>query len=163
MADVAEFAALKARLDALCDPEIPVLTLNDLGIIRGVERDGKEVLVTMTPTYSGCPAMDAMTQAVQQVLDASDFNGRVKTVFDPPWTTDWLSPDGRKKLKEYGIAPPVGSTSKRALLGDHQELVPCPRCNSTNTRVISQFGSTACKALHQCQSCLEPFDYFKCH
>jgi len=158
-----EFAALKSRLDQLCDPEIPVLTLNDLGIIRRVERNGDQVVVSMTPTYSGCPAMDAMTRAVQKVLDASAFTGRVKTVFDPPWTTDWLSDDGRQKLKNYGIAPPAGTASKRALMGDFQETVSCPRCDSISTRVISQFGSTACKALHQCQSCLEPFDYFKCH
>ncbi len=158
-----EFDALKERLSALCDPEIPVLTLEDLGIIRDVSREGDAVIVTITPTYSGCPAMDAIASAVQQVLDASPLNGKVETVFDPPWTTDWLSEDGRRKLKEYGIAPPAGSTSKRALMGDYSETVSCPRCDSTNTKVISQFGSTACKALYQCQSCLEPFDYFKCH
>lgn len=160
---VDDYAALKVRLSELCDPEIPVLTLEDLGIIRSVSRDGNDVVVTITPTYSGCPAMDAIESAVQQVLDASPLNGTVETVFDPPWTTDWLSEDGRRKLKEYGIAPPAGTTSKRALLGDYSEAVHCPRCDSTNTRVISQFGSTACKALYQCQSCLEPFDYFKCH
>ncbi|MFK7955359.1 MAG: 1,2-phenylacetyl-CoA epoxidase subunit PaaD [Lysobacterales bacterium] len=154
-----DFTALKAQLDALCDPEIPVLTLNDLGVIRNVELDSGEVVVTMTPTYSGCPAMDAMTQAVRQVLAASPFEGQVKTVFNPPWTTDWLSDAGREKLKQYGIAPPMGSASN----GTDERQVACPRCDSTNTRVISQFGSTACKALHQCQSCLEPFDYFKCH
>lgn len=160
---VDEFSALKQRLSELCDPEIPVLTLEDLGIIRGISRDGNDVVVTITPTYSGCPAMDAIASAVQQVLRASPFNGRVETVFDPPWTTDWLSEDGRRKLKEYGIAPPAGSTSKRALMGDYEDRISCPRCDSDNTRVISQFGSTACKALYQCQSCLEPFDYFKCH
>lgn len=163
MNQLQEFSALKDRIEALCDPEIPVLTLSDLGVIRDIRQQGNEVVVTMTPTYSGCPAMDAMTQAVTQVLNASPFVGRVETVFDPPWTTDWLSDDGRRKLKEYGIAPPVGSASKRTLMGVDDGPVACPQCNGSNTRVVSQFGSTACKALYQCQQCLEPFDYFKCH
>ncbi len=157
------FSDLKAKLDALCDPEIPVLTLNDLGVIRDVQRSAGQVVVTMTPTYSGCPAMDAMTQAVREVLNASPFEGQVKTVFNPPWTTDWLTDSGRKKLKQYGIAPPVGRAAEEPSNGHDERQVACPRCDSLNTRVVSQFGSTACKALHQCQTCLEPFDYFKCH
>ncbi|MEM9533351.1 MAG: 1,2-phenylacetyl-CoA epoxidase subunit PaaD [Pseudomonadota bacterium] len=159
---VDELTILKERLAELPDPEIPVLTLQDLGVLRSVEVKDGEVVVTMTPTYSGCPAMDAMANAVRDVLNASPMPGRVETVFDPPWTTDWLSESGRRKLEEYGIAPPVGSSDKRSLLGE-DAAVPCPRCRSKSTRLISQFGSTACKALYQCNDCLEPFDYFKCH
>lgn len=149
-------------LATVMDPEIPVLTIADLGVLRGVDRQGDEWVVTITPTYSGCPAMNAIESDVRALLNESGISARVETVYDPPWTTDWMSEAGRAKLKAYGIAPPVeASTSKRSLLGIDPE-VACPQCDSTETRKLSEFGSTACKALYQCESCLQPFDYFKC-
>jgi ring-1,2-phenylacetyl-CoA epoxidase subunit PaaD len=152
-------------LSTLTDPEIPVLTLLDLGIIRDVKVDeaSGDVEVVITPTYSGCPAMDFIEVNIRSTLEEHGI-GKVKitSVLSPAWTTDWLTESGKAKLKEYGIAPPVGSASKLSLLGEKTE-VECPRCGSSDTRLVSQFGSTACKALYQCRACLEPFDYFKCH
>jgi ring-1,2-phenylacetyl-CoA epoxidase subunit PaaD len=156
---------IRAILATLTDPEIPVLTLDDLGIIRDVRWDGATELaeVVITPTYSGCPAMDFIEVSIRSVLQQGGFaNARVTTVLSPAWTTDWLTAEGREKLRAYGIAPPVGSADKLSLLGEKTE-VECPRCGSTDTKLVSQFGSTACKALYQCSECLEPFDYFKCH
>ncbi|MCI4668044.1 MAG: phenylacetate-CoA oxygenase subunit PaaJ [Bacteroidia bacterium] len=146
------------------DPEVPVLTVLDLGIVRHVELEGKEIRVTITPTYTGCPAMDMIGANIRKELKKEGFEKiEVKLSLTPAWTTDWLSEEGKKKLKEYGIAPPVGATTdKRVLIGEFSE-VTCPRCESENTHMISQFGSTACKALYQCKDCMEPFDYFKCH
>lgn len=151
-------------LEAVPDPEIPVLSIIDLGIVRKIETKEKGVEVTITPTYSGCPAMDMIAVEIKATLQAAGYEPvSIKTVLSPAWTTDWLSEVGKEKLKAYGIAPPVSSSAdKRSILGEF-EGVPCPRCDSTNTKLISQFGSTACKALHQCKDCLEPFDYFKCH
>ncbi len=145
------------------DPEVPVLTIEDLGILRGVELvDGKAV-VTITPTYSGCPAMETISRDVSQALaDAGYQDSEVKLVLTPAWTTDWMSDDGKRKLEEYGIAPPSG---KAAVNGPImiQMAVKCPQCHSLNTREVTRFGSTACKALYTCNDCLEPFDYFKVH
>lgn len=147
---------------AVVDPEIPVLTLEDLGVLRGVEWRHGHLVVKITPTYTGCPA----TQAIQLAVEAALCEGglpeaRVETVLSPPWTTDQITAQGRRKLKEFGIAPPAaGKTSVRALFGE--ETVACPKCGSTATVKISEFGSTACKALWRCESCAEPFDYFKC-
>lgn len=145
------------------DPEVPVLTIEDLGILRGVELvDGKPV-VTITPTYSGCPAMETISADVTTALaDAGYDNGEVKLVLSPAWTTYWMSDDGKRKLEEYGIAPPTG---KAAVNGPImvQMAVKCPQCHSLNTRELTRFGSTACKAYHVCNDCLEPFDYFKVH
>lgn len=144
------------------DPEIPVLTIADLGILRGVEADGDEWVVRITPTYSGCPAMHAIEQDLSARLADSGIPARIVTVYDPPWTTDWLSESGRAKLKAYGIAPPAeASSSKRSLLG-LDPVIACPHCDSKNTRKLSEFGSTACKALYRCDQCMQPFDYFKC-
>ena len=149
-------------LAAVKDPEIPVLTIADLGILRQVTMDGDQCVVTITPTYSGCPAMNTIEQDVLAVLADHDVDATVETLLHPPWTTDWMSEDGRRKLEEYGIAPPAEtSASKRAIWGD-DPTVRCPRCKSEDTRKVSEFGSTACKALYQCQDCQEPFDYFKC-
>jgi ring-1,2-phenylacetyl-CoA epoxidase subunit PaaD len=153
-------------LDTVCDPEIPVLTIADLGILRDVrwhETDGT-LEVVITPTYSGCPAMNTIEVNIRAALQEGGFdNVRITTVLSPAWTTDWLSPEGREKLHAFGIAPPAeGSMDKKALLGEHHALA-CPHCGSENTQMISQFGSTACKALFRCLDCLEPFDYFKCH
>ncbi|MDJ0657245.1 MAG: phenylacetate-CoA oxygenase subunit PaaJ [Xanthomonadales bacterium] len=149
-------------LAAVKDPEIPVLTIADLGILRQVTMDGDHCVVTITPTYSGCPAMNTIEQDVLSVLAEHNVEATVETLLDPPWTTDWMSEDGRRKLEAYGIAPPAEtSASKRAIWGE-DPTVCCPRCKSESTRKVSEFGSTACKALYQCQDCQEPFDYFKC-
>ena len=151
-------------IETVTDPEVPVLTVVDLGIIRDVERIGEQgVKVTITPTYSGCPAMNMIEMEIREALaDAGYSPVDVVTVLAPPWTTDWISEDGKRKLKEYGITPPQGSADKRTLSGDF-EGIPCPFCESTNTEMVSQFGSTPCKSLFRCKDCLEPFDYFKCH
>jgi len=150
-------------LESVTDPEIPVLTISDLGIVREVKVNGDAVEVVITPTYTGCPAMHAIEVNIRAALQEQGFdNVTITTVLSPAWTTDWLSEDGKRKLKEYGIAPPIGSADKNSLLGEDSK-VQCPRCNSTNTKMVSQFGSTACKSLFQCRECLEPFDYFKCH
>ena len=151
-------------LGQLTDPEIPVLTLTDLGVLRDVALlDNGQVEVQITPTYTGCPAMDTIAVNIREILRENGYQDVVvRTVLSPAWTTDWLSEEGKQKLKAYGIAPPVGSADKNALLG-RASSVQCPQCDSLNTSLISQFGSTACKALYRCEDCLEPFDYFKCH
>jgi ring-1,2-phenylacetyl-CoA epoxidase subunit PaaD len=153
-----------AALEQVLDPEVPVVSVVDLGMIRQINvADGRAVEVEMTPTYTGCPATKMIEELVRgAVLNAGADEVKVSIVLDPPWTTDWLSQAGREKLIAYGIAPPVHqSTSKMALMGTNPE-VGCPRCGSNKTVVVSEFGSTACKALYQCRDCLEPFDYFKC-
>jgi len=150
-------AQLFARLEHIPDPEIPVLNIVEMGIVRGVVVSPKSVLVTITPTYMGCPAMDFIAEDVVRVVsEAPDFNGRtveVKLVYSPAWTTDWLSQDARNRLEEYGISPPDRSTRgpKR-----------CPHCHAPDTKLVSEFGSTACKAHYRCLSCDEPFEHFKC-
>jgi ring-1,2-phenylacetyl-CoA epoxidase subunit PaaD len=144
------------------DPEIPVLTIADLGVLRSVAVTDGRVEVKITPTYSGCPAMNMITLEIELALEREGIrNSRVHTVLAPAWTTDWMSEDGRRKLKEYGIAPPQAGGGRRALFGVEQ--VACPQCGSENTEVLSEFGSTSCKALWRCKTCREPFDYFKCH
>ncbi len=157
-----ELHRARAAAATVCDPEVPVLTLEDLGVLREVGRglDG-EVVVRLTPTYSGCPAMHTMREDVLLALQSIGLvTARVEMVLSPAWTTDWMSEAGKTKLKEYGIAPPVGLAKSRGLF--ESESVSCPRCDSTDTSKISEFGSTACKAQWQCRSCKEPFDYFKC-
>jgi len=151
-------------LETVCDPEIPVLTIADLGIIRDVRIHEDDLIeVVITPTYSGCPAMNMIEVGIKAALQDAGFDHvQVTTILSPAWTTDWMSEDGKSKLKEYGIAPPVGSVSKRSLFGE-DPTIPCPHCGSKETEMISQFGSTACKSLYKCRDCLEPFDYFKCH
>ena len=151
-------------LQEVPDPEIPVLTIEDLGIIRDVKiGENEHIEVIITPTYSGCPAMDMIEINIKSALQSAGYNNiLVTTVLAPAWTTDWLTEAGKRKLKEYGIAPPIGTVSKAALLGEEANI-ECPQCSSTNTKIISQFGSTACKSLFKCLDCLEPFDYFKCH
>lgn len=151
-------------LEQVCDPEIPVLSIHDLGIVRGVGISEHGVEVIITPTYSGCPAMSAIEVNIRAVLQENGIDPvQVTTVLSPAWTTDWISARGREKLLEYGIAPPQQeSLDKNALFQTVRE-VPCPLCGSKSTEMISQFGSTACKALFRCLECREPFDYFKCH
>jgi ring-1,2-phenylacetyl-CoA epoxidase subunit PaaD len=159
-------AALQERAEraaaTVVDPEIPVLTIADLGVLRGVTAHDGAVEVTITPTYSGCPAMNMIAVEIDLALRRAGIaDARVRTVLAPAWTTDWMTEAGRRKLREYGVAPPVPGSSRRALFG--KTTVPCPRCGSSDTRQLAEFGSTSCKALWQCQSCREPFDYFKCH
>lgn len=149
---------LHRRIGEIPDPEVPVLTIADLGVLRSVdERDGRTV-VTITPTYSGCPAMHHIESEVQRVLTESGVDGTVETVFSPAWTTEWMTDDGKRKLKEYGIAPPRHIESSVHIASTP---IRCPQCDSPNTEVISTFGSTACKSLRRCLDCLEPFDHFK--
>jgi len=147
---------------SVVDPEIPVLTIADLGVLREVTVNHGRVEVAITPTYSGCPAMNMIGLEIELALQRAGFGeAKVRTVLSPAWTTDWMSEDGRRKLREYGIAPPLAAGSRRALFGIEQ--VACPQCGSGNTEVLSEFGSTSCKALWRCKNCREPFDYFKCH
>ena len=146
---------------AVVDPEIPVLTLEDLGVLRGVEREQGSIVVRLTPTYTGCPATLAIKLAVEAALtEAGLTHARVDTVLAPPWSSDDITEEGRRKLMEFGIAPPARGAGARALFA--HETVACPKCGSTRTARISEFGSTACKALWRCEACAEPFDYFKC-
>ncbi len=144
---------IKKILEKVTDPEIPVLSLQDLGVIRDIEIENNKIIVTITPTYSGCPAMEVMEQDIINVLK-ENFTQEVKVVtqLSPAWTTDWISEKGKEKLLQYGIMPPTRSG----------EII-CPQCKSKEVELLSQFGSTACKALYRCSECLEPFDYFKCH
>lgn len=156
-------ARARTAIASVCDPEIPVLSLDDLGVIRTVEvlSDGR-IDVAITPTYSGCPAMTAMALDLQVALAGAGFpNARIRTVLSPAWTTDWMSAEGRIKLAAYGIAPPAARASRRALFGEDTRPA-CPRCGSGDTAKISEFGSTACKAHWRCEACREPFDAFKC-
>lgn len=144
------------------DPEIPVLAIEDLGVIRDIEVNDKRVHVQITPTYSGCPAMDMIEVEIKATLQEKGFEPTVELVLAPAWTTDWITAKGRTALEKYGVAAPLEeSADKRALLGGANE-VQCTNCGSHNTQVVSQFGSTACKALFKCLDCMEPFDYFKC-
>jgi ring-1,2-phenylacetyl-CoA epoxidase subunit PaaD len=170
-------------LDSVSDPEIPVLSVVDLGIVRNVrwiEEDKKTdfttetqrtrrsdltLLVTVTPTYSGCPAMAVIKNDIQQALQQRGISRvRIETQLSPAWTTDSMTERGRKRLREYGIAPPEPHHHKLGLASEARSTgIPCPRCGSSDTRLVSRFGSTPCKAFYICNSCLEPFDYFKCH
>ncbi len=146
---------------AVVDPEVPVLTIADLGVLRDVQIVDGFIEATITPTYSGCPAMNLIALNVEAALEEAGFvMPRIKTVLSPAWTTDWMTEEGKAKLRAYGIAPPAGKASRRALFGEDE--VTCPHCGSGNTQRISEFGSTACKALWRCKACAEPFDYFKC-
>ena len=163
---VAEIWKLMAEI---YDPEIPVLPITDLGIVRDIQLNGSadnpRVSIAITPTYTGCPAMDVIRMNIRMKLLAHGLkNIDVKTVLSPPWTTDWMTAQGKDRLKKFGIAPPNPSHSVCSTeLFQEQEAVQCPHCNSYNTKMISRFGSTACKAQYQCNECQEPFDYFKCH
>ena len=151
-----------AILERISDPEIPVLSVVDLGVVREVNETENGFEILITPTYSGCPAMSMIETEIKATLSELGIASMVKLILSPAWTTDWMSEKGKQKLKAYGIAPPEEeSIDINALFGKSQ-TVECPQCNSKNTALISQFGSTACKALYKCNDCLEPFDYFKC-
>ena len=142
-------------LEKVTDPEIPVISIQDLGILREVNIENGHIEVVITPTYSGCPAMLEIEKNINNTLKEEGIeNFKITTILSPPWTTDWMSEEGKRKLNEYGIAPPNPT---------NEEDIQCPHCGSQNTQLVSQFGSTACKSLFKCNDCLEPFDYFKCH
>lgn len=162
-AAVVRLDAARARraLEQVVDPEIPVLNVLELGVVRDIRVEDERVEVAITPTYSGCPAMHTIALDIDRVLHEVGFREvRVRTVIAPPWTTDWLTTKAREKLRAIGIAPPPAA-GKRALLGE-EEAAACPRCGSSRTAMLSRFGSTACKAIWRCESCFETFDQFKC-
>ena len=149
-------------LSKVSDPEIPVLTVLDLGVVREAKKEGDSVKIKLTPTYSGCPAMDTMAADIAIAMEKAGYETDIKLILSPAWSTDWISEEGRKKLEEYGVAAPLSESLDKKALIDGERIVCCTNCKSTNTKMISQFGSTACKALFRCEDCLEPFDYFKC-
>lgn len=154
---------LYSILKSVPDPEIPVLSIIDLGVVRSAKLlENNVAKIEITPTYSGCPAMDVIGDDVKKALQENGYQPDVKLILSPAWTTDWMTEEGKQALKEYGIAPPESAEAdKKALLGNEQ-IIPCPQCESTNTKLVSQFASTACKAMFKCQDCEETFDYFKC-
>ncbi|AFC26978.1 1,2-phenylacetyl-CoA epoxidase subunit PaaD [Saprospira grandis] len=160
-----QIAEVEGYLAQVKDPEIPVLSVLDMGVVRAIrpfEEEGVEI--DLTPTYSGCPAMSTISFDIVAELEAQGIHPvKINMVLSPAWTTDWLTEEGRKKLRAYGIAPPEGQAGRIDALFGEAPQPACPRCDSRNTKQLSQFGSTACKALYQCQDCKEPFDYFKCH
>ena len=156
---------IKSILEQVMDPEVPALSVIDLGIIRDILIHENEIEISITPTYSGCPAMDVISVNIKMELLANGFNNvKITTALSPAWTTDWMTEEGKQKLKEYGIAPP--NPKQQVCHTDlfvPDEAVQCPLCNSYHTHRVSEFGSTPCKSLYQCNDCKEPFDYFKCH
>ena len=164
---VTEHADIESKLipilDQVSDPEIPVLTILDMGVVRYARIiEDKHVLIKITPTYSGCPAMDVISDDVKTAMENAGYKATIELILHPAWTTDWISEKGRRELQDFGIAPPLEpNADKEALLGN-KKIVKCTHCGSTDTQLVSQFGSTACKALFQCNTCHEPFDYFKC-
>ncbi len=173
---VATLAAIRRIAESVPDPELVVVTVGDLGIIRDVRRDGGSVEIDVTPTYSACPATLAIELAIETAVAEAGHDVRVRRVLAPAWTTDWITPAGREKLKDAGIAPPLRQADSRADSRAHAQVdsqadddayfarpqVACPRCDSLDTTELSAFGATACKAQYRCLSCREPFDYFKC-
>jgi ring-1,2-phenylacetyl-CoA epoxidase subunit PaaD len=149
-------------LERVSDPEIPVLSIMEMGVVRSALMEGDVVKVQITPTYSGCPAMDVIGDDIKKALSDEGYTSEIELILSPAWTTDWITPKGRKSLEDYGIAAPLHAEADKSVLLDGKRLVKCTNCKSTNTRLISQFGSTACKAQFQCDDCQEPFDYFKC-
>lgn len=163
---VRDLEFVRAIVGQVQDPEVPVLTIADLGILRSVTEEAGIFHIAITPTFTGCPAMRAIENEIAAGLVAKGINNfKITTIISPAWSTDWMSEDGKRKLKEYGIAPPSQSTEEhlKALISGMKQPVSCPFCNSTNTRLTSPFGSTACKALHYCDGCHQPFEEFKCH
>lgn len=156
--------AIINEIKAIPDPEIPVITIEELGILKNISIENNILNVTITPTYTGCPAMQHIENDIKKIAEKHLLNNyKINTVLSPAWTTDWISEEAKEKLRAYGIAPPEKtSVNKAVLLGKANRVVKCPQCGSADTEMINQFGSTACKALYKCKHCLEPFDYFKC-
>jgi ring-1,2-phenylacetyl-CoA epoxidase subunit PaaD len=153
-------------LDAIPDPEIPVISIIELGVVREVQHVNSKVTITITPTYSGCPAVNLFQDEIVTTLNNNGYTDvEINTTYSPAWTTDWMPETAKQKLKEFGIAPPeikMDSHDKLDLFKDNEKVVACPYCNSTNSHLESQFGSTACKALYFCDDCIQPFEHFKC-
>lgn len=150
-------------LNEIPDPEIPVISLVELGVIRDVQVDGEIVKIKITPTYTGCPATNIFEQDIRSNLKGAGYSEiKISFQYHPAWTSDWLNAESREKLRKYGIAPPKGTTLDKSYLLGMPPTVKCPQCKSSHTQMISEFGATACKALYKCLDCLEPFDYFKC-
>jgi len=149
-------------LKTVSDPEIPVLSVLDLGVIREAAEENGIIYIKLTPTYSGCPAMDVIADDLKKAFSEIGKKAKVELVLSPAWSTDWISEEGLQKMEEYGIARPLSETHHKDVLLGEKKLVKCPQCGSTQTHLVSQFGSTACKALFKCDDCHEPFDYFKC-
>ncbi len=158
-------AAIWKWLADVKDPEVPVLSILDLGIVRDVAvTDAGEAVVTITPTYSGCPAMDVIGMNIRLALAGRAFTGvRIEMQLQPAWTTDWMSESGKQKLREYGIAPPTRMSGDPLALFEDESGILCPRCESADVRLVSNYGATSCKSMYQCNSCHEPFEHFKCH
>ncbi len=153
---------LVSILEQVSDPEIPVLSILEMGVVRSAILTDNHVDVKITPTYSGCPAMDVIGDDIKKALQEKGYTSEVELILSPAWTTDWITPKGRKALEDYGIAAPLEAEADKEVLLNGKRIVKCPQCSSRNTRLVSQFGSTACKAQFQCDDCQEPFDYFKC-
>jgi len=151
-------------LTQIPDPEIPVISITELGVIRDIEINEREIIISITPTYSGCPAMKVFEDDIISTLTKEGFkNIKIKTIYSPAWTSDWIGDEAKKKLKKYGIAPPEKTSKDKILLfEENTKKVPCPYCESKDTKLTSQFSSTACKALHYCNQCQQPFEHFKC-
>lgn len=151
---------IRDLVGAIPDPEIPVISIADLGILRSIEKSGDTFIIVITPTYSGCPAMDFISMSIRKKMAEEGIeNYKLETQLSPAWTTDWMTENGKQQLRQFGIAPPLGNLGERL-----ENLHPaCPQCNSIETELVNAFGSTACKALFRCHACGEPFDYFKCH
>lgn len=149
-------------LEQVTDPEIPVLSIMDMGVVRSAKVENGVAKVEITPTYSGCPAMDVIGDDIKKALNEAGYDSEIELILSPAWTTDWITPRGRKALEDYGIATPLDPEADKDVLLHGKRILKCPQCGSTNTKMVSQFGSTACKAQFQCDDCQEPFDYFKC-
>tara|TARA_R110000787_G_scaffold273253_2_gene380906 strand:+ start:339 stop:839 length:501 start_codon:yes stop_codon:yes gene_type:complete len=149
-------------LEQVSDPEIPVLSIMEMGVVRSAVIENNLVKVQITPTYSGCPAMDVIGDDIQSALLKAGYQSEIELILAPAWTTDWITSKGRKALEDYGIAAPLDPIADKEALLEEKRIVKCTNCGSQNTKLVSQFGSTACKALFKCDDCEEPFDYFKC-
>ena len=154
---------IKKVISEIPDPEVPVISIKELGVLRNIFYEEDSLKVVITPTYSGCPAMDRFQKDIIEKLEVLKVtNYEIKMQFDPAWTTDWITDEAKEKLREYGIAPPAHKTKDKNILLNNKQRIECPRCKTKETELVSQFGSTACKAMYRCTSCLEPFEYFKC-
>ena len=160
---MASLEDIKKVISEIPDPEIPVISIKELGVLKEIFYKEETLKVVITPTYSGCPAMDRFQKDIIEKLELLKVESyEIKMQFDPAWTTDWITVEGKEKLRDYGIAPPAHKTKDKNILLGNKQRIECPRCNTKETELVSQFSSTACKAMYRCTSCLEPFEYFKC-
>jgi ring-1,2-phenylacetyl-CoA epoxidase subunit PaaD len=160
---MASLEDIKKVISDIPDPEIPVISIKELGVLRNIFYQEDTLKVVITPTYSGCPAMDRFQKDIVEKLELLKVKSyEIKMQFDPAWTTDWITEEAREKLRDYGIAPPAHKTKDKNILFGNKKKIECPRCKTKETELVSQFSSTACKAMYRCTSCLEPFEYFKC-